>query len=200
MQVAAYESDAKRDALVNAAAELVYEQGLRATTLAMVAKRANVPLGNVYYYFKTKESLATAVIEGYVSAIKAQHEAWNLAHDNPRVRLRHMLRSALEEADVIVKFGCAHGSLCQEVEKLGKASALARAGAQLMDTLLAWTEEQLRALGVAGREASDLAVDLIGALQGAALLAQARRSPELLSRQIHRIERRLDQELSFKAR
>jgi TetR/AcrR family transcriptional regulator, transcriptional repressor for nem operon len=32
------------------AAELFYEQGVHPTTLADVAERADVPLGNVYYY------------------------------------------------------------------------------------------------------------------------------------------------------
>ena len=45
---------------------LLHEQGVQRTTLAEVAEHADVPAGNVYYYFKTKDELVAAVIDGYV--------------------------------------------------------------------------------------------------------------------------------------
>jgi AcrR family transcriptional regulator len=42
---------------VESAKSLFYEQGVFPTTLAEVAERAEVPLGNVYCYFKTKEQI-----------------------------------------------------------------------------------------------------------------------------------------------
>ena len=47
----------KRERLIQAADKLIYEQTFHTTTLADIAKLADVPLGNVYYYFKTKEDL-----------------------------------------------------------------------------------------------------------------------------------------------
>ena len=44
----------KRERLIAAAAQRIYEQGVEKTTLADIAAAAGVPLGNVYYYFKTK--------------------------------------------------------------------------------------------------------------------------------------------------
>ena len=44
----------KRERLIEAADKLIYEQTFHTTTLADIAKLADVPLGNVYYYFKTK--------------------------------------------------------------------------------------------------------------------------------------------------
>src|ERR687887_394281 len=55
----------KRDRLVESATALFHEQGVQRTTLAEVAERAEVPLGNVYYYFKTKDELVGAVLAGY---------------------------------------------------------------------------------------------------------------------------------------
>ena len=43
--------------LLEAANKLVHQQGFNQTTLADIAKAAQVPLGNVYYYFKTKEDI-----------------------------------------------------------------------------------------------------------------------------------------------
>jgi AcrR family transcriptional regulator len=45
---------AKREALVLAAAELFWMRGFEASSLADIAEASGVPLGNVYYYFKTK--------------------------------------------------------------------------------------------------------------------------------------------------
>lgn len=45
----------KRVLLLEAAKTLIHKQGYNLTTPADIAKAANVPLGNVYYYFKTKE-------------------------------------------------------------------------------------------------------------------------------------------------
>jgi len=53
----------KRSRLLEAANKLVHAQGFNQTTLADIAREAEVPLGNVYYYFKTKEDIGHALIE-----------------------------------------------------------------------------------------------------------------------------------------
>ena len=52
----------KRSRLLEAANRLVHAQGFNQTTLADIAREAEVPLGNVYYYFKTKEDIGHALI------------------------------------------------------------------------------------------------------------------------------------------
>ena len=46
-------SNDKRKKLICAAKKLFTENGYQATTLAMIATESGVPLGNVYYYFKS---------------------------------------------------------------------------------------------------------------------------------------------------
>ena len=46
-------SAGKRARLVAAACQVLHEQGVERTTLADIALAAGVPVGNVYYYFKT---------------------------------------------------------------------------------------------------------------------------------------------------
>jgi hypothetical protein len=46
--------------LVEAASRLFYQQGFEHTSLADIAAAAEVPLGNVYYYFKAREELLRA--------------------------------------------------------------------------------------------------------------------------------------------
>ncbi|MBO0730160.1 MAG: helix-turn-helix transcriptional regulator, partial [Acidimicrobiaceae bacterium] len=47
----------KRERLVAAARDVCHRQGVEKTTLADIAEAADVPVGNVYYYFKTKDDL-----------------------------------------------------------------------------------------------------------------------------------------------
>ena len=53
----------KRERLVGAARQMLYEHGVEKTTLADIAAAAGVPLGNVYYYFRTKDALVSAVLD-----------------------------------------------------------------------------------------------------------------------------------------
>jgi len=53
----------KKARLIQAAYQLFREKSYHATTLAMIAEQAEVPLGNVYYYFKSKEALLHAVLD-----------------------------------------------------------------------------------------------------------------------------------------
>src|SRR5690348_16188036 len=61
----------KRERLVAAATQLLLEQGIERTTLAEIAAAANVPLANVYYYFRTKGDLVADVVSSYIERAKA---------------------------------------------------------------------------------------------------------------------------------
>ena len=61
----------KRERLIAAATRLLHEQGVERTTLADIAKAADVPAGNVYYYFKARDDVVRAVIDAHVQQIKA---------------------------------------------------------------------------------------------------------------------------------
>jgi AcrR family transcriptional regulator len=189
---APYASADKRAELVTAATGLLYEQGFHRTTLADVAQRASVPLGNVYYYFKTKEALAEAVIAAHEQALRERFATWHAAHRDPRARLRHLVRAPLDITDRVIQFGCPHGSLCQELEKLGPDAPLARAAARLLAVYIDWSEAQFRVLGCDKRESRALATDLVASVQGAVLLANTLRSSALLAAQLRRVERWLD--------
>jgi len=192
----AYAAADKRSELVRAATQLLHEHGFQRTTLADVAGAAEVPLGNVYYYFKTKDALAEAVIAFHEGALRERFAAWTSAHREPRIRLRCLVRAPLDSGDRIIQFGCPHGSLCQELEKLGPDAPLAKAGARLLAVYIDWAERQLLEHGCRRREAQALATELVAAIQGTMLVAHTMRSRELLARQLRRIERWLDDALS----
>jgi hypothetical protein len=54
-----------------------------------------------------------------------------------------------------------------------------------------WAEEQFRLMG--RRDARDLAVGLVAAIQGTALLTSSFRDPEIMTRQARRLARWIDE-------
>src|ERR1700738_3141680 len=59
----------KRERLVAGASKLLHHNGVAATSLAEIAQAADVPLGNVYYYFKSKDDLIRAVLAEHIEEV-----------------------------------------------------------------------------------------------------------------------------------
>jgi TetR/AcrR family transcriptional regulator, transcriptional repressor for nem operon len=177
----------KRERLVEGAKALFYEHGVHRTTLAEVAERANVPLGNVYYYFKTKDELVGAVLENRTDEVRNALESFG-GRRSPRARLKALAHSWVDIAELTSRYGCPLGSLCSELGK-GADSIEVEAGGPFA-LIVDWAEDQLRQMGQ--RDARGLAFSLIARVQGAALLAQSFRDPEVLAREARLIDRWLD--------
>src|SRR5690348_5893124 len=106
----------KRDRLIEAAKALFAQQGVARTTLAEIALVAEVPLGNVYYHFRTKESLVEAVIQAHIQDVQTMLAQCDLLPD-PRERLLALLAVEREAEPMVMGSGCPHGSLSQELTK-----------------------------------------------------------------------------------
>jgi TetR/AcrR family transcriptional regulator, transcriptional repressor for nem operon len=178
----------KRERLVAAAIRLLHEQGSERTTLAEIAKAADVPAGNVYYYFKTKDEVIAAAIDAHALQIKATLAAIETSHRSPRARLKALVRELASQGDLVAQYGCPLGSLCSELDKRGPASGLEVA--VLMRLPIDWAEGQFRALGRG--DARDLAFDLLAAYEGNALLANTLRDPAVLTGAARRLEKWID--------
>lgn len=174
----------KRDRLIESANKLIYEQTFHITTLANIAKEADVPLGNVYYYFKTKEAIGSAVIEKRGTEWAERLAAWNETSD-PLARLVFMLKYGLEDLEMTAHYGCPIGGLCQELGKQG--GPLSDLAAKLVHDVLQWSEEQFKALGFHDK-ASDLALNLISSMQGVYLLTHTFKDPKLTIRQTDELQ------------
>jgi TetR/AcrR family transcriptional regulator, transcriptional repressor for nem operon len=177
----------KRERLVAGARSVVHRQGAEGTTIAEVAEAADVPVGNVYYYFKTKDELIAAVIDSYVQEARVLLERLE-RHRSPQARLKGLTRSWEEIGEVVARHGCPIGSLCAELGK--RHDGLGDKTSQVFALVIDWAEEQFRQLG--RRDARDLAIALFGGIQGAALLANTFRDPELMTGQARRLERWID--------
>src|SRR5918995_6254411 len=91
----------KRERLVGAACDLVYRQGVESTTLADIAEAADVPVGNVYYYFKAKDDIVAAVVQAHVNQIESSIAALERRHRSPRARLKALVGIVAEQKDSI---------------------------------------------------------------------------------------------------
>lgn len=177
----------KRDRLVAAAVNLVHRQGVLATTLAQVAQVAGVPVGNVYYYFKTKDDLVRGVIDARAQQARAMLDSLEALAD-PATRLKALAHSWVEMRDLVVRYGCPFGTLSMELDK--REDALGGEAAALTSLILDWAQEQFRQLG--RPDPRELAITLFAGVQGGSLLASALRDPDLLTGHIHRIEQWID--------
>jgi AcrR family transcriptional regulator len=177
----------KRERLVDSAGELLHRQGVERSTLAEIAQAADVPPGNVYYYFKTRDELVRAVIEARRAEIRGLLDSID-RRPAPRARLKALVRSWDDVADLVAASGCPLGSLSSELNKHG--DALADEAAQLFHLVIDWASAQFKALG--RRDGRDLAITLFAGVQGAALLANTLRDPKVMSREVRRLERWID--------
>ena len=182
------ERPGKRARLIAAATELLHQQGIERSTLADIAKAADVPAGNVYYYFKTKDDVIAAVIDAHVQQIKATLASIDAHHRSPKSRLKALVREFTAQSEVVAQHGCPLGSLCSELGKRVEQPSFA--AAELMRVPVEWAEGQFRSLG--RRDAHELALDLLAAYEGSALLANTMRDPSVLSRAAQRLNRWID--------
>lgn len=169
----------KREKLIGAAKVLIHQQGFNLTTLADIAQEADVPLGNVYYYFKTKDAIGEAVIERRGAEI-AEYLSKLEENSDARARLISLLHFSAEEMDLTARYGCSIGGLCQELGKQG--GTLADQAAKLLHDMLNWSEAQFRTLGC-GDKSNDYALHLISGIQGMHLLTHTFKDPKLAIRQ-----------------
>jgi AcrR family transcriptional regulator len=177
----------KRERLAGAAARVLHEQGVERTTLADIARAADVPVGNVYYYFKTKDQLVEAAIDRQADGLRETLAALDRL-PTPQERLKALVHGWVDGRDLAARFGCPTGSLAAELDK--RADGLDRAVAEVMRRLVDWIEEQFAAMG--RDDARELAVALFAAYQGISLLTNTFRDSELMVVEGRRLERWID--------
>lgn len=173
----------KRLRLISAGRKLIYERGYRQSSLADIADAAHVPVGNVYYYFKSKEALIEAVIDARVADFKKTAAAWK-ALDDPRQRLVSYLGAYADDSAELTRFGCPLGSLSQELNK--QQSGLGKKASAIIRLHITWLADQLWELNLEG--AQDQAQRLFSSLQGAILIANSQNDAQILNSEIAQLK------------
>lgn len=171
----------KRARLIEAARTLFHRKGVNVTTLANIASLADVPLGNVYYYFQSKESIILAVIEQRRKLVQDHLAAVQSQSAEPKQRLMQLLQNQEEELTDLVTYGDTVGGLCHELSKEG--GQIADIAAEIMQDIIHWCSSQFQGMGQPPEMSSELALSFISNLQGSRLLALTFKNPEYITRQ-----------------
>jgi AcrR family transcriptional regulator len=173
-----------RKRLLEAAVNVTYRYGFGNAALADIAKEAKVPLGNVYYYFKTKDEIADAIVDLRLARFRKLLQELDKA-DSPKERLCGFVQIKINNREGLARGGCPVGTLCSELRKHG--GAVARKSMALFAEALAWMEAQFKALGK-GADSRGLAVHLLSATQGVSVLAHTFHDPGMITREAARLK------------
>jgi AcrR family transcriptional regulator len=173
-----------RTRLLQAAVKVTYQYGFGDAAIADIAKEARVPLGNVYYYFKTKDQIGDAIVQLRLSRFRRLLQELDKA-DSPKERLCGFVQIKIKNREALARGGCPVGTLCSELQKYG--GAVARKSTVLFAEALGWMEAQFMALGK-GADSRGLAVHLLSATQGVSLLAHTFHDPDMIANEAVRLQ------------
>ena len=174
-----------RTRLLQAAEKATYRYGFGNTAIADVAREARIPLGNVYYYFKTKDEIGDAIVELRVSRFRKLLQEFDKV-GSPKERLCAFVQIKIKNRDELARNGCPVGTLCSELRKLGGAAA--GKSKILFATALDWMEKHFRELGK-GAASRGLALHLLSATQGVSVLAHTFHDPGLIDKEAARLKK-----------
>ncbi len=162
-----------RARIVEAAAALIHERGVTATTLEEVKVAAEVSGSQMYHYFPDKNELVQAVIDYQADTI-VSHQRQVLSGANGVEAWRKFVITAAKRTKA--KGGCPLGSLVgQLAESDPETRALISAGFDQWATAIGDGLKSLEADGklTPGIDPDDLAITVLAALEGGLVLGQA---------------------------
>jgi AcrR family transcriptional regulator len=169
---------ATRSRIIDAAADLIYEHGVERTSLDEVMAASGVSKSQLYHYFADKDALVLEVIARQTERVlEAQRPHLDSLDSLPALRA---WRDAIVRLNLATNGkGCPLGSLANE---LANTSESARK--RLADSFAMWCESieqglakmQERGELAASADPHDLALALLGAVEGGLLLAKTTHS------------------------
>jgi AcrR family transcriptional regulator len=89
-------SSARRDAVLELAAELFAEKGFRATTVRDIADAAGVLSGSLYHHFDSKESMVDELLSEFLDDLVARYQEVVAAGLSPRATLERFIQVAFD--------------------------------------------------------------------------------------------------------
>jgi TetR/AcrR family transcriptional regulator, transcriptional repressor for nem operon len=175
--------------LTEAAVHVLHQQGVEKTTLADIARAADVPVGNVYYYFKTKDDLVRAALaehSTYQDELLARLD--DLA--DPRKRIESLVQEWISNREEAARRGCPTGTLAMELRKRPD-DALSTEAAAVYRRMLDWITHQFREIG--RPDPDQLAMTLVAHSEGMAMMSNIFSDPEIVTREGARLLHWLDE-------
>lgn len=186
-------TDLIRQQIIEATDNLLYHKGFNLMSFSDIADAAQVPRGNLYYYFKTKDELLAAVIEHRIAQMKAMLNDWDATIHAPLDRLKRYAAIHVNELKNVLRFGCPMGSLNSE---LGKSQTELQLVAKAQfDVFRRWIKAQFKIL-CPDQDADALTLHLLVRTQGLAVMSYVYKDKKLVLREVDAIEEWLDELVS----
>jgi TetR/AcrR family transcriptional repressor of nem operon len=186
-----------RQKLLNAARSLIREKGYCATTVDDLCAKAGVTKGAFFHHFKSKDALGVAVANDWSEITTAFFEtAPYHKHGDPLDRVLGYLefRKAILKGE-LAEFTCLVGTLLQEVYDTSpeiraacEASITGHAAKIAVDIAGAMKRYRIRG----SWSAESLALHTQAVLQGAFILAKAKRSAAIAAASIDHLHRYIE--------
>ncbi|MDH5407344.1 MAG: TetR/AcrR family transcriptional regulator [Gammaproteobacteria bacterium] len=177
---------ANRNRIVDIADQLFYSKGFNQSSFTDIAEAADIPRGNFYYYFKTKDEILESVIDKRLSYIKSKLAGYEAQYDSPQERILKFIEMFRDDAETLNLHGCPMGTLNMELSKT--QHELRGMAKQMFDVYRNWLTEQFRALNTKSKP-EELAMHLLVQTQGLAVMAQTYNDPELIKRETRELKR-----------
>ena len=86
----------RRDELLQLAAEMIAERGLRATTVRDIADAAGILSGSLYHHFSSKEEMVDEVLRDFLNWLFDRYQQILDAEANPLERLRGLFLASFD--------------------------------------------------------------------------------------------------------
>lgn len=173
-----------RERILQAAADLMFRNGVAGTSIPDLLEAAGVSASQVYHYFGDKRGLISAVIDHQITAVLDGQRPF-LDHLDSFEALQAWCDAAVEgQRRRQCEGGCGIGSLASELVESDAATR-----AELVNAFERWetpireglARMQQRGELSADADVHDLATAMLAAIQGGLLLTQIRRSTHPLT-------------------
>jgi len=170
-------SERTQQRIIDAANQLFYRKGYNRTSFTDVVDEAEVPRGNIYYYFKAKEEMLRAVIKHRMETTTLMLSEWEKSIKTPLDRLERFVQIMYDSTPALLRSGCPMGSLNVELAK--------------DQPELKSDAKQFAQMGYP-EEARELSLELLARGQGIIVIAQVYQDPGFLERGTKEINRWLE--------
>ncbi len=170
--------EGNRQRIIDAADNLFYRCGYHQTSFQDISDATNIPRGNFYYYFKTKDEILDAVVKTRIIGLSIILKQYEAESDDARQRLLLFTNMLLTNGENIVESGCPMGSLSSELAK--EVESLHQVARQVFVYLRDWLKQQFSNLGL--NNTDELAMDLLAKMQGVSVMACAFRDDAFIQR------------------
>lgn len=171
---------ANRELLVNAAADLFWKNSYPGTSLADIARQSGVPVGNIYYYFKTKAAIADAVGDLLHDQMGEALQSIAADHAAPQDRLVSLFRLFAAANPARTRTGCPIAAACRSFD--ADAPKAAERAATAFVLARDWIAGNLIAAGQSESRARGQADLWLAQWQGGIALAHALKDQARLDR------------------